>query len=330
MDWTLIISDSIRFGIGEFGPVFALAALGVNLQFGYAGLLNFGQAGFAAAGAYGLAISIISFGWSLWAGIAFGLFAAVVLGLLLGFPTLRLRGDYLAIVTIASAEIIRLVMSAQNYRTVTGGADGLQGFSGRFRELNPISEGSYGIWRIEFSSFVLWPMLVGWTLVVLAAILIRLLVRSPWGRVLKAIREDEDAVRSLGKNILSYKLQALILGGVLAGMAGMLDALGRGSANPANFATGFTFTYYAMVILGGTATVWGPIVGAVLFNTLLQFTILFLTQANNSFIPLWLIGDNDVGAVRLMLMGAFIMALMVFRPQGLLGDRREVAVSVRR
>ena len=85
-----------------------------------------------------------------------------------------------------------------------------------------------------------------------------------------------------------------------------------------------------MVILGGTATVWGPIIGAILFNTFLQFTDLFLREANDSFIPDSLIGDNDVGAVRFMLMGAGLMALMTFRPQGMLGDKREVAISARR
>ncbi len=147
---------------------------------------------------------------------------------------------------------------------------------------------------------------------------------------MKGVREDEDAVRSLGKNVYGYKMQVLILGGVIGAVAGIVDALARGSATPANYQPGFTFFCYAMVILGGTATVWGPILGAILFNTFLQFTDLFLREANDSFIPDSLIGDNDVGAVRFMLMGAGLMALMTFRPQGLLGDKREVAISARR
>ena len=330
MDWARIISDSIRYGIGEFSMVFAMAAVGLNIQFGYTGLLNFGQAGFAAAGAYGLAISVTHFGLSFWAAIFIALLASVVLGLLLGFPTLRLRGDYLAIVTIAAGEIIRLIMQATNFRKVTGGADGLQGFAATFRDLNPIPDGRYGFWRIRFDDHVLWVMLVGWTLVVLFTLLTYLLTRSPWGRVVKGIREDEDAVRSLGKNVYSYKMQSLILGGLIGATAGILDALARGSATPANYQPVFTFVAYSVLILGGTARVWGPIVGAIVFNTLFQFTDLFLREANDSFIPEWLIGDNDVGAVRLMLMGAGLMALMAFRPQGIFGDRREVAVNVRR
>ena len=117
MDYLDIFGDSLRYGLGEFTVVFALAALGLNLQFGYCGLLNFGQAGFAAVGAYGVAVGVTYYGWSFYLGIFISLLAAVLLGLLLGFPTLRLRGDYLAIVTIAASEIIRFVLQASNYRS---------------------------------------------------------------------------------------------------------------------------------------------------------------------------------------------------------------------
>ncbi|MGE3621896.1 MAG: branched-chain amino acid ABC transporter permease [Acidimicrobiia bacterium] len=330
MDLVGIFGDSLRYGVGEFTMVFALAALGVNLQFGYCGLLNFGQAGFAAAGAYGVAVAVGHFGWSFALGVSTSLLAAVVLGLLLGFPTLRLRGDYLAIVTIAASEIIRFVLQASNFRGVTGGADGLQGFAGTFRDLNPIPPGRHGFWRLEFSSSVLWVMLVGWLLVAAFAVLTHLLIESPWGRVVKGIREDEDAVRSLGKNVYAYKMQVLVLGGAMGAVAGLMDGLARGSATPANYQPGFTFFAYVMVILGGTAKVWAPIVGAIVFNTLLQFSDLFLRAANDSFVPSWLVGDDDVGAVRFVLMGGALMALMVFRPQGIFGDRREVAIGARR
>jgi branched-chain amino acid transport system permease protein len=330
MEWSRIIGDSLRYGVGEFAMVYALAAVGLNMQFGYAGLLNFGQAGFAAAGAYGLAISVTHYGWSFGAAVFIGLVAAVVLAAALGFPTLRLRGDYLAIVTIAASEIIRLMLQATNFRRVTGGADGLQGFAETFRDLNPIPGGRYGFWRLEFSSSVLWVMVVGWSLVAVFSFVTYLLIHSPWGRVVRGIREDEEAVRSLGKNVYWYKMQALIIGGVVGAAAGLMDALARGSATPANYQPIFTFITYSVLILGGTARVWGPVVGAVVFNSLFQFTGLFLREANDSFIPQWLISDNDIGAVRLMLMGAGLMALMAFRPQGILGDKREVAVSARR
>jgi neutral amino acid transport system permease protein len=330
VNWDSIFGESIRYGISDDAIVFALAAMGLNIQFGYTGLLNFGQAGFAAAGAYGLAITVTYWGWSFYAGIFAGLLAAVILGLLLGFPTLRLRGDYLAIVTIAAGEIIRICMQATNFRRVTGGADGLQGFAGTFSDINPIPDGTYGFWRLEFSDTRLWVLVVGWSIVALVALFTLLLMRSPWGRVVKAIREDEEAVRSLGKNVYLYKMQSLLLGGTIGALAGMMLAVARGSATPANFQPFLTFLAYSALILGGTARVLGPVVGAIVFATLFQFSDLFLREANDSFIPTWLVSDGDVGAVRLMFMGLGLMLLMIFRPQGIFGDRREVAVSARR
>jgi neutral amino acid transport system permease protein len=330
VNWDSIIGESVRYGLSDDAVVFALAAIGLNIQFGYTGLLNFGQAGFAAAGAYGMAIAVTYFGWSLFAGLFLGVLASIVLGLLLGFPTLRLRGDYLAIVTIAAGEIIRICMQATNFRRVTGGADGLNQFAGAFFDINPIPDGTYGFWHLEFSDTRLWVLLVGWSLVAIASLITLLLVRSPWGRVVKAIREDEDAVRSLGKNVYAYKMQSLLIGGAFGAAAGMMLALGRGSVTPANFQPFLTFLAYSALILGGTARVLGPVVGAIVFATLFQFSDLFLREANDSFIPTWLVSDNDVGAVRLMLMGLGLMLLMIFRPQGIFGDKREVAISARR
>ena len=112
MDWWAIISNTLRAGISASAIIYALAAIGLNLHFGYTGLLNFGQVGFMAAGAYGLGITTYTYGWPLWAGILAGLGAGVLLGVLLGAPTLRLRADYLAIVTIAAGEIIRIIVRA--------------------------------------------------------------------------------------------------------------------------------------------------------------------------------------------------------------------------
>ena len=111
MDWNSIISNAFRSGISQQAIIFALAAIGLNLHFGYTGLLNFGQVAFMAAGAYGVGITTNTLGAPLWVGIIVGLLAGVVLGLILGLPTLRLRADYLAIVTIAVGEIIRLIVA---------------------------------------------------------------------------------------------------------------------------------------------------------------------------------------------------------------------------
>ncbi len=144
MDWWAIISNTLRAGISASAIIYALAAIGLNLHFGYTGLLNFGQVGFMAAGAYGLGITTYTYGWPLWAGILAGLGAGVLLGVLLGAPTLRLRADYLAIVTIAAGEIIRIIVRAAVLRDVTGGSNGLNGFANEFqdveRPLDPSSE----------------------------------------------------------------------------------------------------------------------------------------------------------------------------------------------
>src|SRR5437016_2679827 len=196
MDWTGILSDGIRAGLGINAAVYALAAVGLNVQFGYAGLWNFGQAGFLLVGGYGTAIAVNSWGlWLPWA-VLVGIAASVLLGLLLGIPTLRLRGDYLAIVTIAAAEILRIVVNSTKVQSVTGGPQGIGGFANWFFEHNPIGKGRYGFGTITYDQRQLWVTLVTWALVALASVLVALLVHSPWGRVVRAIRGAEDAVRS--------------------------------------------------------------------------------------------------------------------------------------
>ncbi len=202
MNLLSIIENTMRALVGIDAAYFALAALGLNVQFGYTGLLNFGQAAFMACGAYGLGMTAHYFGVSFWWGIVFGLIYVIVLGLIVGIPTLRLRADYLAIVTIATAEIVRLVVRSVRFKHFFGGSDGINNFSKAFRDLNPFGVGDfYGIRPFRFSGYTLWTLLVAWVLVAVGSIFVWALMRSPWGRVVKAIREDEDAVRSLGKNV---------------------------------------------------------------------------------------------------------------------------------
>src|SRR5687767_11872774 len=208
-------TGGLQAALGYQAIFFVLLAVGLNVHFGYTGLLNFGQAGFALLGAFGLAISVVKWGLPWWMGIGIGLAAAVLLALLLGVPTLRLRADYLAIVTIAAAEIIRLVVRSVTFEDTFGGSDGRQSFSEDFYALNPYPDGRYDIGRFGFNESQMWILTVGWILVGLSCLVVYLLMRSPWGRVIKAIREDEDAVRSLGKNVYAYKMQSLIIGGVL-------------------------------------------------------------------------------------------------------------------
>ncbi len=329
MDWGLIFRSTGQAAIGPDACYYALAAAGLNVHIGYTGLLNFGQAAFGAAGAYGLAVAVVTYGVSFWAALFIGLLVSIVLALVLGFPTLRLRTDYLAIVTLAAAEIIRLVVRSVRYTATLGGTDGLQAFGDAFFRLNPFDGGSYT--PLEFRPDQVWLLVCAWPLVVVVLLVTFLLMRSPWGRVVKAIREDEDAVRSLGKNTYWYKMQSLMLGGVFGALAGIVFAMSKQSVNPDDYGTRFTFTAVAVMILGGTARVVGPVVGSVIFIGVLQFLDVFLRQAIDAgLIPGWVpIDVNKVAIIRLIFVGATLVLLMIYRPQGILGDRREVAIRDR-
>jgi branched-chain amino acid transport system permease protein len=330
MDWGLIVENAVRSAFDEDAIIYALAAIGLNIHFGFTGLYNFGQVAFLAVGAYSVAIGVANFGWSLWLAMFLGLLAAIVLALILGVPTLRLRGDYLAIVTIAAGEILRLVFRANTFRDVAGGSDGLQNFGNQFFDANPLPQSfrfNFLVWDLSRNES--WLLLVGWTIVLLAALLTFLLMRSPWGRIVKAIREDEDAVRSLGKNVYWYKMQSLITGGLLGAIAGIIFALSRQSVQPDNYSTNATFFAYTALFLGGAATIFGPILGSIIFWAVIQFTDVFLAQLSDTY-DIAFLGSDERGAVRLMLVGVMLMVLMIYRPQGILGDPREVAVSARR
>lgn len=334
MNWDFIISQSASQAFGPGVVVFALAAIGLNVQFGYAGLLNFGQAAFAGVGAYGLAIGVATLGWSFWPSIVLGLVGAVVLALLLGFSTLRLRADYLAIATVAAAEALRRVVRTVELREWTGGAEGLRGFADVFRDygfnLGLDRGANLRIGPFFYTATSLWVMIVGWSLVAVCVLLVWLAMRSPWGRVLKAIREDEHAVRSLGKNAFSYKIQALMFGGVIGALAGFIQAVRLGNVAPDQYHTTFTFYIYAVLILGGAARVFGPVVGAVLFWGLYNFLNQFLREvADLGILPAGVLSTSQVDPLVFVLLGAGIIALLIFRPQGIFGDRREISLNVR-
>ena len=327
MDWSNVFSQALTQGIGIQAVIFCLAAIGLNVQFGYTGLLNFGQSGFLAVAAYGLGVSIAYAGWSLWVGILVGIAAAVLLALLLGIPTLRLRADYLAIVTIAAAEILRLTFRSVTFDPVFGGSDGINRFADDFYTYNPYS-GPVKIGPAEFSQNDMWIVTIGWILVVILSILVFLLMRSPWGRVIKAIREDEDAVRSLGKSVYSYKLQSLIIGGVMGCFGGFIAAIALQSIQPDYYSTDLTFFAYAVLILGGAARVLGPIVGSVVFWFLLVFIDGALANAVSSG-AIDFIRSDQVGQIRYWILGIALMLLMIYRPQGILGDKKELSLDAR-
>ncbi|MGF3052770.1 branched-chain amino acid ABC transporter permease [Microbacterium sp. YY-03] len=323
MDFMAVLADSLRFLLSPTTIAFAIAATGLSVHFGYTGLLNFGMAAFMALGAYGYAIGVLTFGLPWYAAMALGLIAAVLFAFVLGIPTLRLRADYLAIVTIAAAEIVRLVFNTAAFDSVTGSNDGLDGYNAGFQAANPWvlmggeTSDKWGFWTWTYTNARWWIILFGLILLAVCIVVVFMLMRSPWGRVIKGIREDEDAVRSLGKNVFSYKMQALIIGGVMGAMGGIIYAL-PSAVTPGSYVTDMTFNLWTILLLGGAATVLGPTLGAVLFWVVYAFL--------GSVIPhLGLPISNAQGAAFVqLLMGIALMLIVIFRPQGILGDKREM------
>ena len=225
----------------------------------------------------------------------------------------------------------RLKAASPRVPPVTGGTRGLAAFNRDFVALAPWETSQrYNILGTSWSGSELWVALVGWVLVILSCVLVFLLMRSPWGRVVKSVREDEDAVRALGKNVYVYKMQALVLGGVLGAFGGMIYAVGTGSAIPDQYQNANTFLAYAALILGGAARVLGPVIGAMLLLFLVQFADTGLrTLISKGVIPEGLLTATDVAAIRFVLVGLGLMLLLVFRPQGIFGDRREVMLDAR-
>jgi len=331
VNWSLIFWNALYTGINAAAAGYCIIAAGLNVHVGYTGLLNFGQAGFAAVGAYAFAIPVVTYGWAWYWALPMVFVFSILLALLLGLPTLRLRADYLAIVTIAAAEIIRLSLNSTRFTWLTGGTDGRNGWTGLFEDLNPLDNTarySFGAQRID--GYRLFMLLVGWGLVAVVSILIWALMRSPWGRVLKSIREDEDAGRALGKNVVSFKMQSLILGGLIGSIGGLMLAAASQSAQTGQFATTLTFFAFTIVVLGGLGRVKGPIVGTIIFFFVIQFVDNVLEQATRTGnVPEWLVDQNNFSQVKYIVAGLILALLVIYRPQGIFGDRREQVFDVR-
>jgi branched-chain amino acid transport system permease protein len=307
-------------GVGVLAGVYAIFTLGLQLNVGYTGIVNFGQAGFMAIGAYTMAILVVKTGWSFWLAMPAAVVVAVVIGILVGLPSLRLRADYFAIATIAFAEIVRLAI--QNSRGLTGGNQGLfcegaRCFDDSWNSLSRTIEGwieSLG-WSNPEALFPL--LIVTWAVAVLLAAALAFAQRTPWGRVLRAIREDEDAVRALGKNTLAYKLQSLAIAAALGAISGFFLALYLAAIHPTSFLPIVTFVGYAILVLGGLANYWGVLLGAILMWVILEGT---------RFVDLPITDDQEA-AVRFIIVGLVLILLMAFRPQGLLGKREEMVLG---
>lgn len=284
--------------------IFALFSLGLNLQWGFAGLVNFGHVAFMTVGAYTTVLLSLN-GVPLV--LAFLIAAAIagLLGIIIGSTALKLRADYLGIVTIGVSEMVRLFVNNEEW--LTQGTRGVQGFP--LPLVNLLDR--------QYYSFILALLL----LVVVAIVYWRLewLVRSPWGRVIKAIREDEEVVKALGKNVFWYKLQAFAIGGAIGGLAGSFYAWQLTTVYPDNFVPLITFQAWTIITIGGAGNNLGVLLGAALF----QFY-----NALPRFLPEQIRADGGrFEAIQLILIGVTLILLMVWRPQGILGDKKELTLN---
>lgn len=284
--------------------IFSLFCLGLNLQWGFTGLINFGHVAFMTVGAYTTVLLSLQ-GVPLIFATLVGVALAALLGLLMGISTLRLREDYLAIVTIGVSEVIRLVVNNQDLpigKEWKSGVFGLQGF--------PLPLGGDKLALMVLALLVLF--LVFW--------LLERFVRSPWGRILKAIREDEEIPKALGKNVFWYKLQALMLGGAIAGLAGAFYAWQLTTVYPNNFEPLVTFDAWTIVVLGGAGNNIGTILGTIIYWAYDAVTRFVLPQ----IMPL---DASRLGAFRIMVIGLILILLMRWRPQGILGKKEELTLG---
>jgi neutral amino acid transport system permease protein len=327
MDFISLLQNVTQTAISPSTAAFAIAAIGLNIHFGYTGLINMGVAGFMLVGAYGFAISVRA-GIPIGIAVIIGIAASVLFGLVLGIPTLQLRGDYLAIVTISAAEIIRMIGRSSVMTDLTGGSNGLTGNTYRepFTNLSPLGNGTTTILWFTYSNTGVngwWARIVTWGVALILCLFVFLIIRSPWGRVLKGIREDEDAVRSLGKNVYSYKMQALLLGGGISGLAGVLYIL-PSSLQPDALGRSTTFFIFTALLLGGAATIFGPLVGSIIF-----FSLRVLIQGlAGGLLPASVMSGQQAFQFSWVLVGIALILLVIFRPQGLLGNKKELSFRV--
>lgn len=359
-----------------FAAIYGVFSLGLNLHWGFTGLLNFGHAGFMAVGAY-TTILLAGAGLPIIIAIVVGGMAAAILALIMGFSTLRLREDYLAIVTIGFSELIRLFV--KNEKWLTGGDFGINNIPIPLAEYRPNVMTRYGM-IVLFTAVVgfgayqagryLWQKLqksegltqglsmagslisgaIGiylysicvrallnfnvneaqkaqtvvmfWSVLALGLFYVALetLVRSPWGRVLKSIREDEEVPRALGKNVFFYKLQSLMIGGFITGVGAVLNAWQLSNIYPKNFDTQITFAAWIVVVLGGAGSNAGTILGAGIF-----WLYQAVTRDLDKVLPFLQAGQ--IGALRVMVIGLILMVLMIWRPQGILGNKDELTLG---
>lgn len=287
--------------LGTIIGIYAIMALALNLQYGFAGLLNFGLVAFFAIGAYATAMMSVN-GVPILLSILLAVVISTAAGILIAIPTMKLSVHYWAIVTISIAELVRVVI--QNEEWATGGTFGLGDIPQPLVGIIP--QGWYSAFFFALTVVIL----------LFCYFLCRTLVDSPYGRVLKVVREDEEFAESLGKDVPSFKLRTMAVGAALTGLAGALYAHFNTYLNPSAFEPIVTFIIWAAVIMGGKGNLKGGILGAV---------VIVLLYNSTRFIGDYVdLSAQIIASVRLALIGILITAIVLIRPNGIMPERKKV------
>jgi len=275
--------------------IYIILTLSLNLIVGYTGLPALGHAAFSCIGAYTSSLLALNIGLSPWTGLLTGACVAAFSGVVIGYPAVRLKGDYLALATFGLGVIVYSI--AKNWVSLTRGPMGLPGIPG------------FSILGFGLSEIWSYLLLVS-VFVVFTVFVIKRIVNSPFGRILRSIREDEIASESLGKDTTKYKLLVFIIGAFFAGIAGSLYAHYITFIDPSSFTVMESITILLMVIFGGMGSISGSVVGAVILVVLPEL-LRFLGMPSSIAAPM-----------RQMIYGLLLVALMLKRPQGIMGAYR--------
>lgn len=308
--FTVVFHDPYWVYVATLAGIYVCLALGLNIVVGFAGLLDLGYVAFYAIGAYSSALVSLSFPdawWALWLWIPGSILLAATLGLILGFPTLRLRGDYLAIVTLGFGEIIRVILN--NWDSVTNGPKGLSNIPSP--RIGSYSLSSGFPWLNKVLGMQAWGKEVNFYLLTVAyalfiAAVVHRLDKSRVGRAWRALREDELAAKAMGVDTVQVKLLAFGIGASFAGIAGLLFAHIQTFIDPMSFAFMESAIILCMVVLGGMGSVPGVVAGAVLLAALPEKL-------------------RDFQDLRMLVFGVALVVMMILRPQGLIPPRRAAA-----
>ncbi|MGY3945373.1 high-affinity branched-chain amino acid ABC transporter permease LivM [Aeromonas tecta] len=306
VSWPFMASRG-AIDLATLALIYIMLGLGLNVVVGLAGLLDLGYVGFYAVGAYSYALLNTYFGLSFWECLPIAGLTAATFGFLLGFPVLRLRGDYLAIVTLGFGEIIRILLN--NMTSLTGGPNGISGIPkptlGGLEFNRTVKDGGFGTFHDFFgitynaNHKVIFLYLMALVLVIATLFVINRLLRMPLGRAWEALREDEIACKSLGLNPTIIKLTAFTIGACFAGFAGSFFASRQGFISPESFVFIESAIVLAIVVLGGMGSQIGVVLAAIVMTVLPELA-------------------REFNEYRMLMFGLLMVFMMIWRPQGLL------------